>query len=222
MTAKQIAVKRYVVMLSDDERERLDGLIHAGKYSARLLTKARILLKADASEAGEGWRDSQIAAALDTSIDTVARTRQQLVEEGLEAVLVRKHSPASARPRIFDGAAEAKLIALACSRPPKGRKRWTLQLLEEAVVELNIVERASDNTIGRTLKTRSNLTCKRQWVIPPDANAAFVANMEDVLEVYHRPHDSGYPRGLRGRDIKATDQRNACADQGEARTARAA
>jgi hypothetical protein len=91
----------------------------------------------------------------------VARTRQQLVEEGFEAVLVRKHSPASARPRIFDGAAEAKLIALACSRPPKGRKRWTLQLLEEAVVELNIVERASDNTIGRTLKkTRSNPTCK--------------------------------------------------------------
>jgi transposase len=161
VTAKQAAVKRYVVKLSDDERERLDALTHAGKHSARLLTKARILLKADASEAGEGWSDSQIAAALDTSIDTVARTRQQLVEEGFEAVLVRKHSPASARPRIFDGAAEAKLIALACSRPPKGRKRWTLQLLEEAVVELNIVERASDNTIGRTLKkTRSNLTCK--------------------------------------------------------------
>jgi hypothetical protein len=109
-------------------------------------------LKADASEAGEGWSDSQIAAALDTSTDTVARTRQQLVEEGFEAVLIPKHSPASARPRIFDGVAEAKLIALACSEPPKGRKRWTLQLLEEAVVELNIVERASDNTIGRTLK----------------------------------------------------------------------
>ena len=193
MTAKQIAVKRYVVMLSDDERERLDGLIHAGKYSARLLTKARILLKADASEAGEGWRDSQIAAALDTSIDTVARTRQQLVEEGLEAVLVRKHSPASARPRIFDGAAEAKLIAFACSRPPKGRKRWTLQLLEEAVVELNIVERASDITIGRALKNTLKPHLQRQWVIPPDANAAFVANMEDVLEVYHQPHDSMPP-----------------------------
>ena len=92
MIAKQIAVKRYVVKLSDDERKRLDALIHAGKHSARLLTKARILLKADASEAGEGWSDSQIAAALDTSIDTVARTRQQLVEEGFEAVLVRKHS----------------------------------------------------------------------------------------------------------------------------------
>ena len=161
MTAKQIAVKRYVVKLSEEERERLNTLIHAGKHPARLLTKARILLKADASEAGEGWSDSQIAAALDTSIDTVARTRQQLVEEGFEAVLVRKHSPASARPRIFDGAAEAKLIALACSEPPKGRKRWTLQLLEEAVVELNIVERASDNTIGRTLKkTLSSLTCR--------------------------------------------------------------
>jgi Homeodomain-like domain len=152
VTAKQIALKKYVVKLSAEERERLNTLIHAGKHPARLLTKARILLKADAAEAGEAWNDSQIADALDTSIDTVARTRQQLVEEGFEAVLVRKHSPRSARARIFDGAAEAKLIALACSAPPKGRKRWTLQLLEDHVVVLDIVERASDNTIGRTLK----------------------------------------------------------------------
>ena len=146
--------------LNDEERDRLNTLIHAGKHPARQLMKARILLKADASEAGEGWSDSQIAAALDTSIDTVSRTRQQVVEEGFEAVLTRKHSPASARPRIFDGAAEAKLIALACSKPPKGRARWTLRLLEETVVELNIVDRASDNTIGRTLKkTRSDPTC---------------------------------------------------------------
>ena len=161
MTAKWIAVKKYVVTLSDEERERLNALIHMGKHPARQLTKARILLKADISEAGDGWSDSQIAEALETSVDTVARTRQQLVEAGFEAVLVRKHSPASARPRIFDGAAEAKLIALACSEPPKGRKRWTLQLLEEAVVELHIVDRASDNTIGRTLKkTFSSRTCK--------------------------------------------------------------
>src|SRR4051794_17008277 len=86
--------------------------------------------------------------------------RQQLVEEGFEAVLTRKHSPASARPRIVDGAAEAKLIALACSQPPKGRARWTLQLLEQAVVPLNLVDRASDSTIGRTLKKmRSDPTC---------------------------------------------------------------
>ena len=129
----------------------LERLIRNGKHSGQLL-KARILLKADTSEGGEGWSDSQIAAALQTSVDTVARTRQRLVEEGLEAALIRKHSPNSARRRIFDGAAEARLIALACSKPPAGRARWTLQLLEEAVVELKIVERASDNTIGRTLK----------------------------------------------------------------------
>ena len=109
-------------------------------------------MKADISKAGEGWSDSKIAEALEASIDTVARTRQRLVEQGFEAVLIRKPSPASARQRIFDGAAEAKLIALACSEPPKGRAKWTLALLEEAVVELKIVERASDNTIGRTLK----------------------------------------------------------------------
>jgi poly-gamma-glutamate capsule biosynthesis protein CapA/YwtB (metallophosphatase superfamily) len=161
VAAKEIAVKKYVVKLSAEEREQLKALVHAGKHPARQLTKARILLKADASQAGDGWSDSQIAAALDTSVDTVARTRQQLVEEGFESVLVCKHSPNSARRRIFDGAAEAKLIALACSKPPEGHARWTLRLLEEGVVALNIVERASDNTIGRTLKkTNSNLICK--------------------------------------------------------------
>jgi hypothetical protein len=160
VAAREIAVKRYVVKLSDEEREQLNTMIHAGKHPARQLMKARILLKADASEGGEGWSDSQISSALNTSVATVSRTRQQLVQEGFDAVLTRKHSAASARPRIFDGAAEAKLIALACSKPPKGRARWTLRLLEETVVELNIVDRASDNTIGRTLKkTRSNPIC---------------------------------------------------------------
>ena len=167
MAGKEIAVKKYVVKLSEEERERLDSLIRSGKHPAQRLMKARILLKADAGEAEEAWSDSQIAKALDTSLATIARTRQQLVEEGLDAVLKRKHSPASARARIFDGASEAKLIALACSEPPKslpqakagGHVRWTLRLLEDKVVELNIVERVSDNTIGRTLKkTFSNHT----------------------------------------------------------------
>jgi DNA-binding MarR family transcriptional regulator len=158
VTAQQTPLRKYIVKLSDEERERLNTLIQTGKHGARQVLKARILLKADASEAGDAWTDGQIAEALDTSPDTVARTRQQLVEEGLDAALTRKHSPNSARRRIFDGAAEAKLIALACSAPPKGRARWTLTLLEAAVVERNIVARASDNTISRTLKkTRSNL-----------------------------------------------------------------
>ena len=109
-------------------------------------------MKADVSQAGEGWNDSRIAQALDTSIANILRTRRQLVEEGFEAVLTRKYNANSARPRIFDGAAEAKLIALACGPAPAGHAKWTLRLLEEKVIELHIVERASDNTIGRTLK----------------------------------------------------------------------
>ena len=156
--------KKYVVRLSAEERQTLEALISKGKHPAALVLKARVLLKADVSEAGEGWSDSRIVKALDVSPATIYRTRQRLVEEGFEAVLARKHSPNSARPRIFDGAAEAKLIALMCSPPPKGRAKWTLRLLEDTVVELNIVARASDNTIGRTLKkTISVRQAKLAW-----------------------------------------------------------
>lgn len=152
MAGKEIAVKKYVVRLSAVERGELTDLIRSGKRSAQLLTKARILLKADVSDAGEGWSDSRIAEALDTSIANIERTRRRLVEEGIEAALSRKYNPNSARPRIFDGAAEAKLIALTRSPAPAGHARWSLSLLEEKVVELRIVDHASDNTIGRVLK----------------------------------------------------------------------
>ena len=157
MAGKEIAVKKYVVRLSVEESERLQDLIRSGKRSAQLLTKARILLKADASEAGEGWSDSQIAGALDTSVANIERTRKQLVEEGFEAALVRKYNPNSARPRIFDGASEARLIALTRGPAPAGYARWTLSLLEEKVVELKIVEKASDNTISRRLRSNRPL-----------------------------------------------------------------
>jgi hypothetical protein len=162
----EAVVKKYVVRLSKDERSTLEDLISKGKHPAATILKARVLLKADVSEAGEGWSDSRIVQALDTSLATVARTRQRLVEEGFDAVLTRKHSPNSARKRVFDGAAEAKLIALACSEPPKGRSRWTLTLLEDKVVELKIVERASDNTIGRVLKKRSQTASERSMGHP--------------------------------------------------------
>jgi transposase len=152
MAAKEISVKKYVVRLSGEERQQLETLIRKGKSPAQRLLKARILLKADVSEAGEGWSDSRIIKALDTSASLVYRVRKQLVEEGLEAVLSRKQRATPAVPPIFDGEKEAKLIALACSKPPKGRVRWTLRLLENKVVELEIVDRASDSTIGRVLK----------------------------------------------------------------------
>jgi hypothetical protein len=152
MAGKEISVKAYIVRLNGEERQQLETLIRKGKSPARRLLKARILLKADVSEAGESWSDNRIIEALDASPSMVYRVRKQLVEEGLEAVLSRKQRATPAVSPIFDGEKEAKLIALACSKPPKGYARWTLRLLENKVVELGIVDRASDSTIGRTLK----------------------------------------------------------------------
>jgi transposase len=149
---------KYVVRLDAVERQQLEGIIRTGRGAAYRLLKARILLKADVSTEGCGWDDAQIAEALETSLSTVYRTRRQLVEEGLEAALARK-TQSTSHPRIFDGEKEAKLIALACSEPPEGYARWSLRLLEKRVVELGIVDQASDSTIGRTLKkTLSNRT----------------------------------------------------------------
>ena len=168
-------------------------MIRCGKGAARVLMKARILLKADVSENGPGWSDQRIAEALETSHPTVVRTRRQLVEEGLDAASSRKKSSWSP-PRTFDGVAEAKLIALACSEPQPGHARWTLKLLEKKVVELGIVEVASDTTIYRTLNKNEVKPHKsRYWVIPPEACAAFVSAMEKVLEVYARLHDPARP-----------------------------
>jgi len=166
MTFKDVAVKKYVVRLSSEEREYLDQLIRKGKSPALKLMKARILLKADVGKGGEGWSDSRIIEALGTSPSMLYRVRKQLVEEGFEAVLSRKQRATPAVPKIFDGEKEAKLIALACSEPPKGHVRWTLRLLEEKVVELKIVDRASDNTIGRVLKkTFSNPTSENNGLL---------------------------------------------------------
>jgi hypothetical protein len=161
MAAKEIAVKKYVVKLDEAERGRLQALINKGKSPAKRLLKARILLKADAGAQGEGWSDGRIGEGLDTNISMVTRVRQQFVEEGLDAVLSRKQRATPAITPIFDGEKEARLTALACSTPPEGHARWTLRLLEDKVVELGIVERASDNTIGRVLKkTRFSLTAR--------------------------------------------------------------
>jgi hypothetical protein len=155
----EVVVKKYVVRLAPEERARLEDVICKGKHSAALILRARILLKADISDAGEAWSDSRIVKALDTSFTTVHRVRQSLVEGGLDAAVARK---ARARPSItpiFDGEKEARLITLACSKPPAVHAKWSLRLLEQKVVELGIVTKASDNTIGRTLKkTFSNRT----------------------------------------------------------------
>ena len=154
-----MANKKFIVELSAEERTRLNELISKGKASAKVILKARILLKSDKLEPGEGWSDEDVCTALDTNVTMVARVRAKLVEEGLDAVLTRKKRETPPIPLIFDGAAQAKLTALACSQAPEGRSRWTLRLLAEKVVELEIVDGAHFNTVGRALKkTSSNRT----------------------------------------------------------------
>ena len=147
-----MANKKFVVRLSADERWRLGDLISKGKASAKLILKARILLKADQSEAGEAWTDERICEALDTNVSMVATVRATLVEKGLDAVLTRKKRATPPVPPIFDGEAQAKLTALACSQPPEGFARWTIRLLAEKVVERQIVDAVHFNTVGRALK----------------------------------------------------------------------
>ena len=157
MAFEAVSVKKYVVRLSKDERTRLSALIGKGKSPAKHQLKARILLKADVSKAGEGWSDAKIIEALNASFSMVYRVRQQLVEEGLDAVFSRKARATPAIARIFDGEKEAKLMTLACSRAPAGQARWTLSLLASKVVALKIVPAASASTVGRVLKkTRSS------------------------------------------------------------------
>jgi transposase len=150
-------MKKYKVTLTAEERESLQGLITTGKAAAQKLAHARILLKADAAEGGPAWDDQRIADATEVSTDTVARVRQRFVERGLEAALTRKKQDRPSRERKLDGRAEARLIALACSAPPDGRKEWTMKLLADRLVELEVVDTVSDETVRRILKkTRSS------------------------------------------------------------------
>jgi hypothetical protein len=146
--------KKYPVILSDTEREGLKSLIAAGTVPARKLTHARILLKADQSPEGPGWVDEQVADAVQTSQPTVSRVRKQYFEEGLEAALNRR-PPKREYERKLDGEQEARLIALACSEPPEGQARWSLRLLADTLVELEVVEELSYQTVRRTLKKTS-------------------------------------------------------------------
>jgi hypothetical protein len=143
--------KRHTVRLPEEERARLHTLIGQGTGPARALSHARILLKANQGEAGPGWTDAAIGAALEVNPATVARVRMKYVAAGLDAAVYRK-APERQYPRRLDGEQEAYLAALACSAPPEGRKRWTLRLLADRLVELELVESVSYETVRQALK----------------------------------------------------------------------
>jgi transposase len=146
--------KKYIVRLSEEEREQLRDLTTKGKAAAYRIKHAQILLKADAD--GPNWKDKQIAEAFSVTVKTVELLRQRLVEQGLEAALNRKKQARPSRHPKFDGDAEAHLVALSCSSPPEGRARWTLRLLADKAVELEIVESVCHETIRQTLKKTSS------------------------------------------------------------------
>jgi transposase len=150
--------KKYPVILTQTERDDLKMLIASGTAPARKLTHARILLKADQSQEGPVWVDEEVADAVETSQPTVSRVRKQYVEEGLQAALNRR-PPNREYRRKLDGKQEARLVALACSEPPEGQARWSLRLLADKLVELEVVDDLSYQTVRRTLKkTNSSLT----------------------------------------------------------------
>ena len=150
--------KKHVVELTAEERWQLEGMVKKGKAQARKIQHARILLKADQGVLGPGWTDAQIAQACGAPVRTVERIRQRLVEGGLEAALTARRRGEQAPRRKLDGAAEAKLVAIACTPAPEGRCRWTIRLLADKMVELRIVDSLGRETVRQTLKkTRSNL-----------------------------------------------------------------
>ena len=142
--------KRYRVTLTAEEREALGSMISRGRADARKLVHARVLLQVDAAEGRPGWPDTRIAEAVRVSVRTIERVRQRFVEGGLEAALLPKPSP-RVYARKLDGEQEAKLVAVACSGPPEGKKRWTLRLLAERMVELEVVPELSHETVRQTL-----------------------------------------------------------------------
>ncbi len=146
--------KKYIVTLTEEERQMLQAMLSRGKAAARKLVHARILLKADASPGGPAWDDERIAEGLDVGRATVERVRKDFVEEGFDAALERR-KPCRQYQRKLDGDGEAHLIALACQKPPEGQARWTLRLLAGRMVQLNYVEQVSYQTVRRTLKKTS-------------------------------------------------------------------
>jgi hypothetical protein len=145
--------KKYVVELTKAERERLLKLLSSGTAPARMLNRARVMLKADV-KGSDAWTDERIARALDTSVATVGRVRKRCCRQGLDAALERS-LPDRVYERSLDGRAEARLIALACSGPPEGRDRWSMRLLADKAVELGIVEAISHETVRKALKKTS-------------------------------------------------------------------
>lgn len=148
---EKMPAKIYRVTLTAEEHRQLSALVNKGKGAARRLTHARILLLTDESQEEGGWKDADIAQALGIHARTVERIRERCVEEGVEAALNHKQ-PRKKRSKVLDGAAEARLAQLACTEAPDGHERWSMQMLADKLIELEVIETVSRETVRTTLK----------------------------------------------------------------------
>ena len=187
-------MKKYVVTLTEEERTQLETMLTKGQAAARKLAHARILLKADSGPRGPSWTDTRISEALEVEARTVANVRERFVLAGFEVAL-HGHSTRNHRLRRIDGECEARLIAALCGPAPAGYARWSLRLLADKTVELQILdEPISHETVRQVLQANElKPWLRKEWCIPPGRSAEFVCHMEDVLEVYRRPLDPKHP-----------------------------
>ena len=147
--------KKYIVQLSGPERRDLKKLTSTGKAAAHRIRRARILMLADEGPEGPAWIDEDVAEAVAVTVRTVENVRKRFVNKGLEAAVNRKKQAHPSRARLLDGRKEAKLVALCCSAPPDGRSRWTLRLLADQMVALELVDSISRETVRQTLQKTS-------------------------------------------------------------------
>jgi len=187
-------VKRYIVTLTEAERTQLETMLAKGKAAARKLTHARILLKADSSPEGPNWTDAQIGEALEVDASTVANVRERFVLDSFEVAL-QGYSTRNHCQRRIDGECEARLIVALCGPAPEGYARWSLRLLADKAVELDITDAPiSYETVRQALHANElKPWLKKEWCIPPEQSGEFVCHMEDILEVYRRPLDPQRP-----------------------------
>jgi transposase len=163
-------MKKYIVKLSQAQRQQLEELISRGQARARKLMHARVLLKTDQGDAGPSWSDEHVAESLEVGIATVERIRQRFVEQGFDDALHRRPQPERPEKRKINGEQEAHLIALCCSPPPQGHDHWTVRLLASTFVQLGYVDQVSYKTVWTILHTNElKPWLKEQWCIPPKA-----------------------------------------------------
>ncbi len=192
-------------------RQRAGGLLRYYCCAAKKVVHARILLKADAGPEGPAWTDARIAEALEVDVSTVERIRQRFGEQGLEAALGRTKQDRPSRQRTLDGKAEARLIALACSESPAGRVRWTLRLLADNLVELEIVDTVSTETVRRTLKKQTQMVVVRAVASLYEAfEPERARRIIDRLEIHHTPKHGSW---LNMAEVELSVLARQCLDQ---------